>query len=98
MSRYFVILSAVLAMAVTACAGPDVITLSPADGKTVIADRYSSGSHAVILAHGGRFDRHSWAREATQIAAAGIAQAQYMFESVHAERVMQEILAFQEES
>jgi pimeloyl-ACP methyl ester carboxylesterase len=61
----------VLILAATACAGPSVVTLPTADGTTVIADRYGSGDHAVILAHGGRFDRHSWIREAKQLAAAG---------------------------
>ncbi len=50
-----------------------MVTLPTADGTTVVADRYGSGEHAVILAHGGRFDRHSWAKEAKRIAAAGYA-------------------------
>jgi pimeloyl-ACP methyl ester carboxylesterase len=47
------------------------VSLPTADGTTVSADRYGSGDHAVILAHGGRFDRHSWASEAKRIADAG---------------------------
>jgi pimeloyl-ACP methyl ester carboxylesterase len=35
------------------------------------ADRYGSGSRAVVLAHGGSFDRHSWGSQANELAKAG---------------------------
>jgi pimeloyl-ACP methyl ester carboxylesterase len=38
----------------------------------VTGDLYGSGTHALVLAHGGRFDKSSWAREARFFAAAGL--------------------------
>jgi dienelactone hydrolase len=35
------------------------------------ADMYGSGSRAVVLAHGGSFDRHSWGSQANELAKAG---------------------------
>ena len=42
-----------------------------ADGGVVHADVYGSGDDVVILAHGGRFTKESWAEQAPVIAAAG---------------------------
>jgi pimeloyl-ACP methyl ester carboxylesterase len=41
------------------------------DGGVVFADIYGSGARAVVLAHGGRFNKESWAPQARRIAAAG---------------------------
>jgi pimeloyl-ACP methyl ester carboxylesterase len=41
------------------------------DGGVVFADIYGSAARAVVLAHGGRFNKESWAPQARRIAAAG---------------------------
>ena len=41
------------------------------DGGVVFADLYGSGDRAVVLAHGGRFNKESWALQAHQLTAAG---------------------------
>lgn len=47
------------------------VSFRTVDGGTVYADVYGEGERAVLLAHGGRFDRTSWAEQAPVIAAAG---------------------------
>ncbi|MFN2399915.1 MAG: alpha/beta fold hydrolase [Gemmatimonadaceae bacterium] len=41
------------------------------DGGLVYADLYGKGGHAVVLAHGGRFNKESWENQARALAAAG---------------------------
>ncbi len=41
------------------------------DGGLIYADMYGNGSRGIVLAHGGRFDRKSWEKQATALAAAG---------------------------
>src|SRR5580704_12315851 len=41
------------------------------DGGVVFADMYGSGDKAVVLAHGGRFNKEGWAPQAHQLVAAG---------------------------
>jgi pimeloyl-ACP methyl ester carboxylesterase len=41
------------------------------DGGLVFADIYGEGDRAVVLAHGGRFNKESWAPQARTLAAAG---------------------------
>jgi pimeloyl-ACP methyl ester carboxylesterase len=41
------------------------------DGGVVFADLYGTGDKAVVLAHGGRFNKESWAPQAKQLVAAG---------------------------
>lgn len=41
------------------------------DGGLIHADLYGTSEHGVVLAHGGRFDKGSWAPQATTLAAAG---------------------------
>ena len=47
------------------------ISFPAQDGGVVFADIYGKGDKAVILAHGGRFNKESWAPQARRIAAAG---------------------------
>ena len=47
------------------------VTIRAADGGLIAADTYGVGDRAVILAHGGRFDRTSWKYQAEELAAAG---------------------------
>ncbi len=41
------------------------------DGGVVFADVYGTGDRAVVLAHGGRFNKESWAKQAQTLATAG---------------------------
>ncbi len=41
------------------------------DRGLVYADMYGKGDRAVVLAHGGRFNKESWAKQARALAAAG---------------------------
>ena len=36
------------------------------DGGVVFADVYGTGERAVVLAHGGRFNEESWAKQASK--------------------------------
>lgn len=47
------------------------VSFSTADGGLIQADVYGQGGSAVVLAHGGRFDKGSWAKQARAIAEAG---------------------------
>ena len=41
------------------------------DGGTIYADLYGKGERCVVLAHGGRFNKQSWEKQARPLAAAG---------------------------
>ncbi len=41
------------------------------DGGLVYADLYGKGDRGIVLAHGGRFDKESWKKQAQILAAAG---------------------------
>lgn len=41
------------------------------DGGVVFADVYGEGDRAVVLAHGGRFNKESWGKQARTLATAG---------------------------
>lgn len=43
-----------------------------ADGGEVVADAYGAGPRGLILAHGGQYDRASWAPQARALARAGL--------------------------
>lgn len=47
------------------------VTFTAPDGHILQADQYGSGARAVILAHGGHFDRKSWKPQAEVLAKAG---------------------------
>ena len=51
--------------------GLETVYFRTQDGGRVYADVYGSGVDAVILAHGGRFDKESWAGEAQSLVKAG---------------------------
>lgn len=65
------VLSLVAVAGLCACAGPQELAFPASGGGVVHADAYGSGSHAVVLAHGGRFDRSSWRDQAMELADAG---------------------------
>jgi pimeloyl-ACP methyl ester carboxylesterase len=52
-------------------AEPSHIAFPTEDGARIHADLYGRGTRGVILAHGGRFDKGGWARQARQLEEAG---------------------------
>jgi pimeloyl-ACP methyl ester carboxylesterase len=47
------------------------VAFPTSDGGAVSADSYGAGVHGVVLAHGGRFNKGSWEKQAQALAAAG---------------------------
>ncbi len=63
---------AALALLVLGLAGPqELVSFPTQDGGVVYADLYGRGEHAVVLAHGGRFNKESWVSQAQALADAG---------------------------
>ena len=59
-------------LALGAGARPQQLVAIPApDGGVIQADLYGSGDRAVVLAHGGRFDKSSWQKQARTLVDAG---------------------------
>jgi dienelactone hydrolase len=50
---------------------PEPVMFSAPDNYRLQADQYGSGERAVVLAHGGQFDRKSWKPQAEALAKAG---------------------------
>jgi len=50
---------------------PKLVSFPTSDGGVVYADLYGDGNQGVVLAHGGRFDKESWADQAQALAQAG---------------------------
>ena len=63
---------AVCALAATAFA-QQAVTFSTEDGATIAALQYGSGERAVVLVHGGRFTKESWAKQVPAFRSAGYA-------------------------
>lgn len=51
--------------------GQHPVSVPAPDGGAVRADLYGSGDRGVVLAHGGRFDKSSWQKQARALVAAG---------------------------
>jgi esterase/lipase len=49
----------------------DAVILTTRDHATIHADLYGTGERAVVLAHGGRYDKKSWQPQALALANAG---------------------------
>jgi pimeloyl-ACP methyl ester carboxylesterase len=52
-------------------AAQKTVSFPTEDDGVVFADVYGTGYRAVVLAHGGRFNKESWAKQAQTLAAAG---------------------------
>ena len=52
-------------------AGPQHVSFPTEDGGLVHADLYGRGERAVVLVHGGRFNKESWAKQAPVLVDAG---------------------------
>jgi pimeloyl-ACP methyl ester carboxylesterase len=50
---------------------PALVSFTTEDGGTIYADLYGKGKHAVVLVHGGRFNKESWAKQAPELVKAG---------------------------
>ena len=60
-----------LALVLSTVAAVQTISFPTEDGGRVCADLYGQGAHAVVLAHGGRFNKESWREQAQVLAAEG---------------------------
>ncbi len=67
---FFRALLAALALACLASA-QESVSFTTRDGGLIYADLYGTGERAVVLAHGGRYNKGSWAEQARALAAAG---------------------------
>jgi alpha/beta superfamily hydrolase len=63
------VIAALLFAGVTAA--QERVSFPTRDGGLVYADIYGQGDHGVLLAHGGRFNKESWAKQAWVLADAG---------------------------
>jgi pimeloyl-ACP methyl ester carboxylesterase len=54
-----------------AAAAQKTVSFPTSDGGVVFADLYGTGAKGLVLAHGGRFNKESWSKQATQFVAAG---------------------------
>jgi dienelactone hydrolase len=54
-----------------AVAAQKTISFRTEDGGVVFADLYGTGERAVVLVHGGPFNKESWAKQAQTLAGAG---------------------------
>jgi pimeloyl-ACP methyl ester carboxylesterase len=67
-----VIATALLALFLAqTAAAQKTISFPTEDGGVIYADIYGEGAHSVVLAHGGRFNKESWEKQARTLASAG---------------------------
>ena len=62
---------AVFALAQTASVPPQEISFPTQDGGLIYANQYGTGERGVVLAHGGRFTKESWEKQAQVLVKAG---------------------------
>jgi pimeloyl-ACP methyl ester carboxylesterase len=67
--RTLIIIAATFLLAASAVAQATV-SFPTEDGGLIYADTYGQGDGAVVLVHGGQFNKESWAKQARQLAAA----------------------------
>ncbi len=63
--------AALATLLLAGCTGPQQIFFSTQDGGLINADVYGENDRAVVLAHGGRFNKESWVTQAHALANAG---------------------------
>ena len=74
--------AAALILALMPTAGADTpreVTFEARDGATRRGHLYSGGPHAVVLAHGGVFDKESWREQAEALVAVGLTALAFDF-------------------
>jgi len=64
-------LLALVLAAVVPAAAQQLVSFPTQDGGLIYADLYGEGAGGVVLAHGGRFNKASWERQARVLAKAG---------------------------
>jgi len=52
-------------------ASPERVSFPTQDGGLIYADMYGKGDRGVVLAHGARFNKESWEKQARELAKAG---------------------------
>ena len=82
MERLLVLISFAIAVAVPAfgsagrrqdaSAAPELVSFPTRDGGLIYADLYGKGERGVVLAHGGRFNKESWDKQARALVKAGL--------------------------
>src|SRR6202007_1838924 len=65
------LLAILLLVVVGSAYAQKTVSFSTGDGGVIYADLYGQGERAVVLAHGGRFNKESWAKQARILASAG---------------------------
>jgi pimeloyl-ACP methyl ester carboxylesterase len=55
----------------TISSGQELVSFPTTDGAQIYADIYGHGTNAVVLAHGGRFNKKSWEAQARTLVDAG---------------------------
>lgn len=71
MYRRLILLALSLPQLVSAAFAQQPLTLTASDGAVIAANLYGSGARGIVLAHGGRFTKESWAPQAKVFAASG---------------------------
>ena len=69
--RTFLACAVIAVLLAPVTCGQKAVSFPTSDGGVVSADSYGAGEHAVVLAHGGRFNKGSWEKQAQALAAAG---------------------------
>lgn len=62
---------ALVLAAVSSAGAQELVSFPAQDGGLIYADLYGEGDRGVVLAHGGRFDKASWEKQARILAQAG---------------------------
>jgi pimeloyl-ACP methyl ester carboxylesterase len=71
-SRMFVLRAVLATLLLTRfVAAQEHVSFPTEDGGVVYADVYGKGERGVVLAHGGRFNKESWEKQARALASAG---------------------------
>ena len=65
------LLVVLITLLLTRCAEPQLVSFPTQDGGRVYANIYGKNDRSVVLAHGGRFNKESWATQAKALAKAG---------------------------
>ena len=66
-----ILMVSVLLATMSVPSSPRVVSFPAEDGGVVYADEYGAGDRGLVLAHGGRFTKESWAKQAPAFVAAG---------------------------
>lgn len=64
-------LFSLVSLLIAGCSGPKLVSFPTQDGGVVYATEYGDDDHAVVLAHGGRFNKESWETQARALEKAG---------------------------